>query len=258
MELLLLLIVLGLLGAFVVKYNHLQKLGNQVKRFRGDIAAAMKKRGDLVGRLSDIAKSYGDHEKLTQITASTNMSGVAGVGPDMENASRLFSGLAMSFPDLKANATYQQLMSQLHEIEGNLQSRREQYNEAASVYNSYRSSLPQALFASAVGFPEAPFFTVDESGLEVLPEFKTDDGLILKESLQKAGNRAGALAQGAAQTATQKIGQVRTQLQEAREAQQAAAQEGPVEEAAVVEVEPVQAPVAASPAEPAQPSDRTA
>ncbi|WP_300577456.1 LemA family protein [Phenylobacterium sp.] len=226
MEFLLLVVAAVLLWLFVATYNKLQKLGNEVKRFRGDVAAALKKRSDLVGRLIDIAKSYGDHEKLTQIGASTRMGEMAGGAPDMENASRLFSGLAMAFPELKANATYQQLMSQLHEIEGNLQARREQYNQVASQYNSYRASLPQALFASAVGFPEAPYFTVDENGMDVLPEFRTDDGLILKEGLQNLGARTSAMAQ----TAGQKLSQARKELearQAAEAAEAAAAQEPP-------------------------------
>jgi len=223
MEFLLLVVAAALVWLFVATYNRLQKLGNEVKRFRGDVAAALKKRSDLVGRLIDIAKSYGDHEKLTQITASTRMGEIAGGGPDMDNASRLFSGLAMAFPELKANATYQQLMSQLHEIEGNLQTRREQYNEVASRYNSYRSSLPQALFASAIGFPEAAYFTVDENGMDILPDFRTDDGMILKEGLQNLGARTSAMAQ----TAGQKLSQARKELEARQAAEAAAGQEPP-------------------------------
>jgi len=211
MEYFLAIVIVGaLVGWFVSIYNSLQRYGNEVKRCRGDIMASMKKRSDLVGRLLDIARSYGDHEKLTQVTATENMSSV-------------FSGLAMAYPELKANVTYQQLMSQLHEIETNLQTRRETYNAAASAYNSKRSSLPQALFSAAIGFPEASFYAVDDSGLESLPEFQTDDGALLKESLQRMGERAGAFAQQAggragelAQQAGRNLNAARSQVKSVR------------------------------------------
>jgi LemA protein len=200
MEFLIVILLILLVVSFFMKYNKMQRLGNEVKRFRGDVTASMKKRADLVGRLIDVTKSYGDHEKLTQLTVSDNMTRMGGGGPaNVENASQIFSGLAMAYPDLKANVTYQQLMSQLHDIEGNLQVRRETYNEAVSQYNGYRCSLPQVMFAGALGFPEAAFYSTDESGLDTLPDFKTDDGLILRESLQKMGERAGAIAQTAGQ-----------------------------------------------------------
>ena len=198
---LLLLIAAGLIVWFVALYNQLQKLGAAVKQRRADIIASMKKRLDLAGRLIDIAKSYGDHEKLTQLSTSESLSSVLDAMSASRKVDRVLnhvSGLAMAFPDLKANAAYQQLMSQLHDIETDLQARRETYNAAVGAYNAYRSSLPQNLFAEKVGFPEAPFFSIDESGLEVLPEFSTDDGQFLKTTLQKMGDRAGTVARQAA------------------------------------------------------------
>lgn len=200
MESIFFLILIVAVVWFVLIHNSLQRHGNQVKRCRADITASMKKRIDLVGRLVDIARSYGEHEKFTQIASSENM---ASIGDAMAASKRVdqalnqISSLAMAFPELKANATYQHLMSQLHDIETNLQARRETYNGSVSVYNSYRSSLPQALISSSLGFPEAPFYSVDESGLESLPDFQTDDGKLLKENLQRMGERASGLAQQA-------------------------------------------------------------
>lgn len=192
----LLIVAIVLLVWFVKIYNSLQRRGNNVKRARADIVAAMKKRLDLAGRLVDIAKSYGEHEKLTQLTSAESMSSISDAmtaSRRVDQAINQVSSLAMAYPELKANATYQQLMSQLHDIESDLQNRREGYNAAVSDYNAYRSSLPQALFAGSVGFPEAPFYSVDESGLETLADFSTDDGQMLKATLQRMGGRAQEL-----------------------------------------------------------------
>lgn len=177
---------------FVVMYNGLQRLGNEVKRTKANIMASMKKRVDLAQRLVDIAKSYGDHEKLTQISISSNMTSIGEVMAASRNVDQVIgqiSNLAMAYPDLKANAAYQQLMSQLHGLETDIQERRELYNGAVSKYNSTRSSLPQALFSSSLGFPEAPYYEVDENGLDTLAEFKTDDGAMLRDTFQRIGTR---------------------------------------------------------------------
>lgn len=195
-----LILAIVLLIWFVKIYNALQRHGNNVKRARADIVASMKKRLDLAGRLVDIAKSYGEHERLTQLTSAENMSSISDAviaSRSVDQVLNQVSSLAMAYPELKANVTYQQLMSQLHDIESDLQQRREGYNAAVSHYNSYRSSLPQALFAGSIGFPEAPFYSVDESGLENLAEFKTDDGQMLKAKLQRMGGRAGELVNSA-------------------------------------------------------------
>ncbi|CAA7616495.1 LemA family protein [Magnetospirillum sp. LM-5] len=193
---LLLFITVVLLIWFAKIYNQLQRFGNDVKRARADIMASLKKRLDLAGRLVDITQSYGEHEKFTQLTTAENMSSITDAmvaARKVDQVLNQVSSLAMAYPDLKANATYQQLMSQLHDIESDLQKRREGYNASVSHYNAYRSSLPQTLFASSVGFHEAPFYSVDEAGLEALPDFKTDDGQMLKATLQKMGDKASGL-----------------------------------------------------------------
>jgi len=100
------------------------------------------------------------------------------------------SALSAAYPDLKANATYQKLMGQLSEIEGDLQQSREKYNAAVGSYNSFRQALPQGLFATAIGFREAEYFGMDENGQDSLPEFKTDDGEALKKIFAGATSKA--------------------------------------------------------------------
>lgn len=200
MDVLILLILGAIVVWFVMMYNGLQRLANGVKRAKANIMASMKKRVDLAQRLADIAKSYGEHEKLTQITTGETISSIGDAMAASRSVDQVIgqvSSLAMAYPDLKANGTYQQLMTQLHEIETDLQSRREAYNDAVSEYNSKRSSLPQALFAGSVGFPEAPFYEVDAEGLDVLAEFKTDDGAMLRDGMQRLGRRAAATSAAA-------------------------------------------------------------
>lgn len=93
--------------------------------------------------------------------------------------------MAQAFPDLKANAAYQQLMRQIDEIESAILSRREQYNARVEAYNAFRLQLPQSFFAGAMGFPEAHYFNADN--LQMMRDFRTGDSEILKDALGAMG-----------------------------------------------------------------------
>ncbi len=202
MELIIILLIIAVW--LFLSYNKLRTLAEHVKRRQANIAATVKKRHDIAQRLSDIAASYGDHEKLTHFTVVEGETNMARASAAAADASRVIGNvqmLASRFPDLKANSTYQQLMTQLDDIESTILERREAYNQAAETYNSKRSSLPHLFYASKLGFSEAPYFAVDESGGEQLASFRTDDGQILRETM----GRMASSAQSAAQQAAHKI-----------------------------------------------------
>lgn len=194
-----LLIAIGVWLFFA--YNKLRRLAENVKQRQANIAASVKKRHDIAQRLSDIAASYGDHEKLTHFTVIEGEAGMAEANAAAVDASRVIGNvqmLANRFPELKANGTYQQLMVQLDEIETNIQDRREVYNAAAQEYNATRGSLPHLFYAEPLGFAEAPYFTMDPEGAESLMSFTTDDGRILRETVGRMATIASARAQSAA------------------------------------------------------------
>lgn len=185
-----LLIIIALVWLFVA-YNKLRHLAENVKQKQANIYATIKKRHDIAQRLSDIASSYGDHEKLAHLTITESDAGVASVAAS--DTSRIIGNVHMManrFPDLKANSTYQQLMVQLDEIENSVLQRREAYNGAVQVYNSTRGSIPHLFYANKLGFVEAQYFEVDESGLDQLASFKTDDGKILRDTMGRMASVA--------------------------------------------------------------------
>lgn len=160
---------------FVYIYNKLQVIGQKVKSSHSNVLTVIQKRADLANKLQDIAKEYGSHEKLSHISISNNL---VDTFKESSNAIANVNALAQQYPDLKANATYQQLMTQLNQIEDELQEKREIYNGAAGSYNSMRLQIPTVFFANAIGFKEAPYFDFDN--LQAIKDFKTDDGEMLK------------------------------------------------------------------------------
>ncbi|SCB90474.1 LemA family protein [Gilliamella intestini] len=155
----LLVLILALIWLFFA-YNKLRHLAENVKQKQSNIYVTVKKR-------HDIASNYGDHEKLVHFTI-TESDSVSNANITSSQTSRIIGNVQMManrFPDLKANSTYQQLMTQLDEIENTILERREAYNAAVQIYNSTRGSIPHLFYASKLGFVAATYFEVDENGI---------------------------------------------------------------------------------------------
>lgn len=166
----------------VRKYNTLQKLKQNLEESYSNILVSMKKRQALANKLISITAGYGDHEKLAQITVSAGSS-VNARGAGVSNIGR-FMALAQSFPELKANETYQTLMQQLETIEDDLQKKREIYNATVNSYNSFRVQFPTVLFAAIFRFKKASYFNVeDHDALEDIKDIQSDDKKTLNSTL---------------------------------------------------------------------------
>lgn len=179
---------------FVVKrYNALQLSSEGVREAHSNIIVSMKKRIDLANKLIDIARSYGDHEKLTHISiarADNADSAVIAASAEAAGAVQTVLRMATHHPELRASETYNLLMNQLEGVESNLQERRERYNALVRQHNSLLSQIPTNLFAPALGFRPAPYFNVEDAdSLEGLKDFASADGEILKSMIAGAGKR---------------------------------------------------------------------
>jgi LemA protein len=83
--------------------------------------------------------------------------------------------LAEAYPDLKANTNFQQLQTELANVENKLAAARRFFNNAVSEYNAAMQAFPAVLFAAAMGFQQRDFFDVgqdDRKRLDAPPEVK--------------------------------------------------------------------------------------
>lgn len=212
---LLFIAIIGAIVWFVITYNQLRAQSEMVKGFASNILAATRKRLDLAKRIQDVAAGYADHEKLIQLSAAENMANIGSAQSAEERVGQVMgqvNALALAYPQLKADNTYSQLMTQWHQLEDDIHMSRENYNGAVTQYNAYQGALPQVLIASAVGFPAAPYYHTETEGLDVLPEFKTDDGAKVKESL----NRLADVTKSNAAKAKVKLGEAKTKYSDAK------------------------------------------
>ena len=197
------LFIMALIGAivwFVMIYNRLRAGSELVKGAKSNILAATRKRVDLAKRIADVASSYATHEKLTQITVSESMTNIADSQSAEQKVHQVMgqvSALAVAYPELKANTTYEQLMDQWHQLENDIHVSRENYNAHVTEYNAYQGALPQVLFASSVGFGVAPYYTTEIEDMDATPDFITGDGEMLKETMGRLKDKTKLAAQKA-------------------------------------------------------------
>ena len=81
----------------------------------------------------------------------------------MQGALRQIFALAEAYPDLKANQNFQQMQSELSDLENKIAASRRFFNNTAAEYNATRESFPAVLFAQSMGFSPQDFFNLDEA-----------------------------------------------------------------------------------------------
>jgi LemA protein len=181
------LIILGVLvviaGYVVVIYNGLVGMRQRVNQAFADIDVQLKQRHDLVPNLVETVKGYATHEKSTlDAVVQARNAALSAQGPaqvaaaenQLTGALRQLFALSEAYPDLKANTNFQQLQTELADIENKLAAARRFFNNAVQEYNTGIEQFPAALFASSLGFTRKDFFDLAEARpqLEQAPQVK--------------------------------------------------------------------------------------
>lgn len=152
-------------------YNRLVTLRNRVDNAFAQIEVQLKRRHDLIPNLVETVKGYMKHERETleaviqarnqAVSGLQQASGNAGDHSAMANLAgaeqglsgalgRLFA-LVESYPDLKANQNMAQLTEEITSTENKIGFARQAYNDAVTVYNTYKQTFPPVVFANLLG-----------------------------------------------------------------------------------------------------------
>jgi LemA protein len=180
-------IVLGVIVALVLWiitiYNQLVAMRQRVGQAFADVDVQLKQRHDLIPNLVETVKGYAAHERgtLEEVVKARNAAMTAQGPAQQAAAENMLSGalrqlfaLSEAYPDLKANQNFQQLQSELSDIENKIAASRRFFNNSVQEYNTGIQQFPAALFAAALGFTQRTFFDVGEERavVEKAPEVK--------------------------------------------------------------------------------------
>jgi LemA protein len=163
-----LLFATGVLLLVILTYNRLVARRNHVLEAWSGVDVQLKRRHDLLPKLVDVVKTYGRYEQhvlhdLTSLRAAQQQE--TRERSQAENAitgsiRRLFA-VAEAYPDLKANASYLDLQTQISAVEEQIQYARRYLNGTVRELNILVESFPSNLIARSFGFSVMDYFEID-------------------------------------------------------------------------------------------------
>jgi len=176
-------------------YNRLVSLRQQTDSSWADVENVYQRRADLVPNLVKTVEGAAEFEKstLTEVTQArqqvNNIKVDPNSPPDSPQAMAAFqqSQEALSgalsrllvvverYPDLKANANFQNLQTQLEGTENRIAVERRKFNEVVQQYNTATKQFPTLIYSGFLGFKERPYFAA-RAGADQAPEVNFNFG----------------------------------------------------------------------------------
>jgi len=170
-------------------YNQFQSKDEATKAAWGEVVNQYQRRADLIPNLVNTVKGYASHERetLESVTRARAAATSFQITPEVLNNPEAFkkfqavqgelSGalsrlmvVSEKYPDLKADASFRDLQSQLEGTENRITVARNRYITAVQDYNVTVRSFPTNLTAMAFGYSAKPSFTVEnEKAISTAP-----------------------------------------------------------------------------------------
>ena len=155
-------------------YNKLVTLKNRFENAFSQIDVQLKRRYDLIPNLVETAKAYISHERetleaviqarnqaLKGLEAASANPGNPAAMLDLSQAEGLLTGalgklnvVVEAYPDLKANQNMMQLSEELTSTENKVAFSRQAFNDAVTMYNTYKQTFPPVVLAGFFGHSE--------------------------------------------------------------------------------------------------------
>jgi LemA protein len=173
-------------------YNTIPTLEEQAKARWGDVQNQYQRRADLIPNLVETVKGYAAQEKnvltsviearakatqvkldASQLTDPEKVKAFADAQNQLTGALGRLLAISENYPDLKSNANFLALQSQLEGTENRIAVARRDYIEAVRVYNTALRTFPTVIWAKTVFAGNKPMaeFAATE-GSEKPPQVK--------------------------------------------------------------------------------------
>ena len=167
-----LIIVLVILFIIAIYFfNSFIKYENKVKEAFATLDVYLKKRWELIPNLVNTIKGYAFYEKTTFESIikarSKNYDSLSNREKEkhdneVEDAVSTLLAIKESYPELKANESFQKLMKELVLIEDELVNARKYYNATVRILNNKLMVFPNNLFAKIFKFKTYPMFSAEK------------------------------------------------------------------------------------------------
>ena len=161
-------------------YNEFQSKDEAVKAAWSEVVNQYQRRADLIPNLVNTVKGYASHERetLEAVTRARAAATSVQVTPEVLNDPQAFNrfqqaqgqltsalsrllAVSENYPNLKADASFRDLQSQLEGTENRITVARQRYIQAVREYNILARSFPTNLTAMVFHYDVRPSFTVE-------------------------------------------------------------------------------------------------
>ena len=161
-------------------YNTFQTSDEQIKSSWSEVLNQYQRRADLIPNLVNTVKGYAAQEKdvLLGVTEARARVGSIQATPELLNNPEAFAKfqaaqgqlssalsrllvVSENYPQLKSDANFRDLQSQLEGTENRITEARNRYITSVQQYNVTVRSFPSNLTAMAFGYAAKPNFAVD-------------------------------------------------------------------------------------------------
>ena len=161
------IVILGLL-TFLVLRNALIGSRNLADAAFADMDALLLKRHELIPKLVQITQGYSQHEaKVLEEIAEKRSDVFQNAENDIQQLRAKIQVIKEAYPDLKADANFDKLMTQIKETEDQLLYSRRFYNGTVETYNRQIESFPYSLISSSLGFSRKNYVEVSPDVHEI-------------------------------------------------------------------------------------------
>jgi len=167
---------LALLSVFVYYYNFFTVEYYKTRLEITQIEAELQRRNDLIPNLVKSVNDYMAFEnRIFQHAADvrsalSSLKSIPEAAPSqmsVQSALSKFQAVAENYPDLKASATYQNLMLELSNTETRIASARIRYNMVSNFYNSRLKMFPGVIFGFIMRFEPVRAFESEQAAKRV-------------------------------------------------------------------------------------------
>jgi LemA protein len=165
-------------------YNRIQGLDEQVNKAKGQIAAQLQRRADLIPNLVETVKGFAKQEttiftavadaraRLAGSIQSGNLEDMAAANQALNAPLGRLLAISENYPQLKSDANFRALQDELTGTENRIATARQDYNDAVNQFNSFVRTFPYNLTAKMFGqSAPKPYFEAKE-GAETPPAVK--------------------------------------------------------------------------------------
>jgi LemA protein len=151
----------------ILSFNSLVRARSKVDEAWSDVDVQLQRRHDLVPNLVETVRGYAEHESVLLREVSEARAAAMSVRScgrrelaetDLSRALAGVRALTERYPDIRAVDNFIRLLSQLTEVEVEIQAARRIYNTNVQKYNTRVESFPASLVAGLGAFRPRRFF----------------------------------------------------------------------------------------------------